>query len=71
MSAYSTKFKTTWVVGIVAVALGVWDLYARRFAEGTISEIFLSSAKQSPLLPFLFGVLCGHLFWPQVEDKAK
>jgi hypothetical protein len=69
MSAFSTKFKTTWVLVVVAVALAAWDLYARKTPEGTISEVILSSARHSPLLPFLFGVLMGHLFWFQEVPK--
>lgn len=28
----------------------------------TISELMWAGSKR-PLLPFLFGLLCGHLFW--------
>jgi hypothetical protein len=65
MSAFQTKFTTTWIIAVTAAFLGAWDLYARKFKEGTISEVILSSARSSPLLPFLFGVLMGHLFWAQ------
>lgn len=29
----------------------------------TISQIVWSLSKQSPILPFVAGVLAGHLFW--------
>lgn len=32
----------------------------------TISEVMLKYALQHPIIPFAFGVLCGHLFWFQV-----
>lgn len=32
----------------------------------TISEVMLKYALMHPLIPFAFGVLCGHLFWFQV-----
>lgn len=70
MSEFKTSFKTTWVILAVALLLGAWDIWARSSPGGTISEVILSSARQSPLLPFLFGVLCGHLFWPQQVTKS-
>lgn len=69
MSAFDTRFKTTWIVALIAVALGLWDLYARNYPGGTVSEVMLSSARHNPILPFLFGVLCGHLFWPQIDHE--
>lgn len=29
------------------------------------SVVILTGAKQHPVLPFLAGVLAGHLYWPQ------
>lgn len=69
MSAFSTKFKTTWILAVVCIALAIWDLYARKQPEGTISEVLLSSARNSPLLPLFVGILLGHLFWPQQVPK--
>lgn len=69
MSEFKTDFATTWIIAAITVTLGAWDLYARKYGGGTISEVMLSSARQSPLLPFLFGVLCGHLWWPQEVPK--
>jgi hypothetical protein len=63
---YSTSFKTTWILlTIIAILIG-WDLYARQFPGGTISEVILTASKH-PIFPFLGGVLGGHLFWPQME----
>ena len=31
----------------------------------TISEIFWHLSKR-PLVPFAFGFLCGHFFWPKL-----
>lgn len=63
--SYKTNFKTTWIIIVVAVVLIAWDLYARKYPGGTISEVILSGARSHPVLPFLSGVLCGHLFWFQ------
>lgn len=69
MGAYKTKLASTWAIAGVALALGLWDLYARRYPGGTLSEVLLSSARAAPLVPFLFGVLMGHLFWPQEPEN--
>ena len=66
---YSTRFKTVWVILACAAAIAGWDLYARHFPAATISEIFLGVGTGHPLLPFLVGVLMGHLFWPQTREK--
>jgi len=68
-----TSFKTVWVLGIVAAVLIVWDGYAAMSPnDATISAAFLHFSKH-PIVPFLVGVVCGHLFFPQLvsEDKEK
>jgi hypothetical protein len=30
----------------------------------TISEVFWGLAARLPLVPFLLGLICGHLVWP-------
>lgn len=68
MSEYRTSLKTTWVLAVIVVVLVVYDFSVRNVPGGTISEVILTIAKNSPVLPFLAGVLCGHLFWPQIEE---
>lgn len=65
MSEIHTRFTTIWILVVTTILLGAWDLYARRKPGGTISEVLLNSARSSPLIPFLFGVLMGHMFWFQ------
>ena len=51
---------------IVALAAGMYDVWAL-FSNGgtrTISAVMQLWAGQYPMLPFAFGVLAGHLFWP-------
>lgn len=63
-----TRFNTVWVIGLAAVALIGWDIYAALSpTQPTISILMLVTAQKHPLLPFGFGVLMGHFFWPQVE----
>jgi uncharacterized membrane protein YhdT len=61
-----TKFGTVWVIGLCAVVLIGWDIYAAMSPnQPTISALTLNFALAHPILPFLTGVLAGHLFWPQ------
>lgn len=59
-----------WTIGILAVVtilLIAWDVYAATNKErgDTISEVVLAFARRHPVIPFLMGVLMGHLLWPQ------
>ena len=56
----------TWVFLALCVGLLVYEgvaVYTKRDGD-TISEIvwYLSAR---PLVPFLFGLLMGHFFWPR------
>lgn len=69
--------KITIVALLACVALlVVWDIHVavseadKAPGEGaTISEVTLGFAKRHPVLPFAVGVICGHLFWPQIRRK--
>ena len=54
----------TWLL-IVAVALALvyegWS--ALTLKEPTISQMVWRVSKDHPIVPFLAGLLCGHLFW--------
>lgn len=45
----------------MAIALG---------PDATISNAVTSWAHQYPVIPFLAGMLCGHLFWSQRPSAA-
>lgn len=65
-----TKFSTAWVIGGCAVVLIGWDLYAAcSVDQPTISALVLHYAHQYMLIPFGFGVVMGHFFWPQTEKS--
>lgn len=66
MNEIHTRMTTLWVIGVAAVVIGAWDLYARREPGATVSEVVLNAALRHPLVPFMLGVLMGHLFWPQL-----
>jgi hypothetical protein len=60
-----------WILFAVTIALIAWDVHvATNAVRGdTISELILFWAHQHPTLPFAFGILMGHLFWPQIERR--
>jgi hypothetical protein len=68
--------KNKWItIGILVVVTALligWDIWvAVNNEEGdTISEILLWVGEH-PVLPFAFGVLMGHLFWPQRKEKKE
>lgn len=43
----------------------LYDAFATYSGVPTVSAQMQSWAREWPILPFLFGILAGHLFWPQ------
>lgn len=66
---FKTRFATTWILVLVSALLIAWDLYARQYDSGTISEVTLTWVRAHPILPFALGILGGHLCWPQLEKS--
>lgn len=52
-----------------AAAVAVYEVVAiaNRPDGDTISEMTWAGAKKRPLVPFLAGVVAGHLFWQKAE----
>jgi hypothetical protein len=53
------------IIVVIAVVL-IYDAYVlvRHGSDATVSCVILKSSLQYPLIPFLAGMLCGHLFAP-------
>ena len=64
--------KTTYLfIGIfIAIAI-IYDIYAIYVGgtEASISSIIITWSYKFPLIPFSFGVLCGHFFWRMKSNK--
>jgi hypothetical protein len=66
--------KTPIVLAFVVGGLLLFDLYALSAWgwDETISVAVLQLSKKYPVVAFLAGVVCGHLFWPQEPtNEAK
>lgn len=64
------KRLTTLVLILSTTAIWtIWDLYMwlTPGKDDSISQVFLYFSVH-PVLPFLMGMVMGHLFWPQVRD---
>lgn len=68
------RWVTIGILVATTLALIGWDIYVAVAesgqgndpdAGGTISEVVLGFARNHPVVPFAFGVLMGHFFWPQ------
>jgi hypothetical protein len=68
---------TRMVLLLTLICLLGYDLFAvYRFGyEGTISLVVFTMAKSYPIIPFLSGIVVGHLFFPiegtNVSDSRK
>ena len=65
------KKLTVLFIGLVIVVAILYDVYAIYVGgtEASISSAIIVWSYNMPLIPFLAGVLCGHLFWRMRENK--
>jgi len=58
---------TKFLIILVFVTIFVWDSIVMFFAkdlDATISFALYTVSTQHPIIPFVIGVLVGHVFWP-------
>lgn len=62
-----SKKITLGVMGAAAAGLIGWDIVAAANKQkgDTISEVLLRSSQRVPVIAAVWGILTGHLFWPQ------
>lgn len=59
------KKPTVFFIVFVTALIVVYDVWAlTRGYEWTISSTLLEASKRWPVIPFLLGLLAGHLFFP-------
>lgn len=64
------KITEIFILSVVVIAL-VYDVYALTSsgAEATISSRIIVLSRDYLIIPFLFGMLMGHLFWRMDSNK--
>lgn len=72
MPSVDAKTVTRMAILMAVIFLLIYDFFAvYRFGfEGTISTVVYSMSKEYPVVSFMTGLVCGHLFWGQ-EQGAK
>ena len=65
------KALTGKILAILVLVLIVYDVIAiqKGGTEASISSVIISFAYKMPIFTFLFGVVCGHLFWRMRTNK--
>ena len=57
---------------VMFIIVAIYDVYAivTGGTENSISHLLIVSSYKYPILPFLIGVVCGHLWW-RMSDSAE
>lgn len=52
-------------IGVIVAIILIYDLviYLKKGDDWTISRVLLKLAKSWPIVPFLLGIVMGHIFW--------
>lgn len=62
-------------IGLIAVCLGiaVWDIYAAYQVgwQHTVSATMQRWSMTWPVLPFILGIIAGHIFWPTIPPPHR
>ena len=64
--AKMTPYTARIVLLIIVLIVVLWDVivtYSGR-PEASLSQVILEKSMKDPIIPFLIGVIIGHLFWP-------
>lgn len=60
------------IILLIVAVIAVWDFYlfwqinwngVQEAQNATFSVILYESSRRWPVIPFVFGFLCGHVFW--------
>ena len=49
----------------IAFTIAIWDAFLiyKGHTQSTFSVVLYESARKWPVIPFVAGFLCGHIFW--------
>lgn len=56
---------TRMLIILIVLVVGSWDTYLILTGDedATVSVVLYESARQWPVISFVAGFLCGHVFW--------
>ena len=62
---------TRMLIVLIVLVVGSWDSYLLFVGDedATVSVVLYESARQWPVIAFMAGFLCGHVFW-QVYPRS-
>tara|TARA_B100000029_G_scaffold460419_1_gene491387 strand:- start:1204 stop:1413 length:210 start_codon:yes stop_codon:yes gene_type:complete len=61
-----TPYTARIILLIMVLVVVAWDVtvtYGGK-PEASLSQVILEKSMRDPIIPFLIGVIIGHLFWP-------
>jgi hypothetical protein len=66
------RLLTQAVVILTLAILGAYDAYiiSEEGYDASISVVVLYWSHKAPIIPFIVGVIAGHLFWPQASQES-
>ena len=61
---------TRMLIVFIILIVALWDCYVlyQGQQQATISVVIYESSKKWPVIPFVLGFLCGHIFWQVYGD---
>jgi hypothetical protein len=62
---------TRLIIFFVAIVVVMWDsfLIFRGHTDATFSVVLYESARDFPVISFIAGFLCGHVFWQVYSSR--
>ena len=61
---------TRMLIVFIILVVALWDCYVlyQGQQQATFSVVIYESSKKWPVIPFVLGFLCGHIFWQVYGD---
>ena len=61
---------TRMLIVFIILIVALWDCYvlSQGQQQATFSVVIYESSKKWPVIPFVLGFLCGHIFWQVYGD---
>lgn len=62
---------TRLIICFIVFVVAAWDafLMLKGHNDATFSVVLYRAAREFPVIPFVFGVLCGHIFWQVYSSR--